>query len=401
MGTSHRPPSRGRLLPVFAGTTAAVVAVALGGTPAAASGSAKHRQSRAPSITSEPWGSTTEGAVKRYTLKNGHRMTVKILTYGGIIQSLRVPGRNGHLANVALGFNNLGDYMAKSPYFGCIVGRYANRIKLGKFSIGANNYQLPINNNPNSLHGGTVGFDKHIWATTPFRHGSNVGLVMKLTSPDGDQGYPGTMHATVTYTLTKHNVLRMNYRATTDKPTIVNLTNHNYWNLAGEGSGSIYGQRLKINAKRYTPVDATLIPTGTLDPVQGTPMDFRHSTAIGKRIRNGFSQLVIGRGYDHNWVLNRGSNHTASFVAARVTDPGSGRVLTIRTDQPGLQFYAGNFLDATLVGTSGHMYRQGDAFALETQHYPDSPNHANFPSTLLLPGQVYNTTSSYQLSTTG
>jgi aldose 1-epimerase len=359
------------------------------------------RHSAAPSVTSEPWGSTSEGAVQRWTLKNGHHMRVRILTYGGIIQSLRVPDRNGHLANVALGFDNLADYVAKSPYFGALIGRYGNRIAKGKFSIGANNYQLPINNDPNSLHGGTVGFDKRIWTTTPFRHGSKVGLVMQLTSVDGDQGYPGTMHAQVTYTLTKHNVLRMNYRATTDKPTIVNLTNHNYWNLAGEGSGAIYGQKLRINAKRYTPVDPTLIPTGAIDPVAGTPMDFRHATAIGKRIRNGFSQLVIGHGYDHNWVLNRGTNHSASFVAARVTDPASGRVLTVRTDQPGLQFYAGNFLDGTLVGTSGRMYRQGDAFALETQHYPDSPNHSNFPSTLLLPGQVYDTTSSYQLSTTG
>jgi aldose 1-epimerase len=401
MGTSYIPPSRGRLLPIFAGTTAAVVAVALGVSPAVASGSAKQRHSNAPSVTSEPFGSTSEGAVKRYTLRNGHHMTVKILTYGGIIQSLRVPGRNGQMANVALGFNNVADYVAGSPYFGAIIGRFGNRIALGKFSIGANNYQLPINNAPNSLHGGTVGFDKHIWATTPFKHGSKVGLVMKLTSPDGDQGYPGTMHAQVTYTLTKHNVLRMDYRATTDKPTIVNLTNHNYWNLAGEGSGAIYGQKLRINAKRYTPVDPTLIPTGAIDPVAGTPMNFQHATAIGNRIRNGFSQLLIGRGYDHNWVLNRGSDHSASFVAAQVTDPASGRVLTVRTDQPGLQFYSGNFLDSTLAGTSGHMYREGDAFVLETQHYPDSPNHANFPSTLLLPGQVYKTTSSYQLSTTG
>jgi len=339
--------------------------------------------------------------VQRFTLKNGHRMTVKILTYGGIIQSLQVPGRNGHIANVALGFDNIADYVSSSPYFGSIIGRYGNRIALGKFTLDGTTYQLPINNDPNSLHGGTVGFDKHIWATTPFRHGSNVGLVMKFTSPDGDQGYPGTLSAQVTYTLTKHNVLRMNYRATTDKPTIINLTNHNYWNLAGEGNGSIYGQKLFLNAKRYTPVDPTLIPTGAIDPVAGTPMDFRHATAIGNRIRNGFPQLVIGRGYDHNWLLNRGNNHSSQFLAARVTDPGSGRVLTIRTDQPGIQFYSGNFLDSTLVGTGGRMYREGDAFALETQHYPDSPNHANFPSTVLRPGQVYNTTSSYQLGTTG
>jgi aldose 1-epimerase len=401
VGTSRLTPRGSRLRPVVAGTTAAVVAVALGVTPAVASGHARHRHGHAPSVTSEAWGSTTEGDVQRWTLKNGHHMTVRILTYGGIIQSLDVPDRSGHQANVALGFDNLDGYVAGSPYFGAIIGRYANRIALGKFSIDGNDYQLPINNDPNSLHGGTVGFDKHIWATTPFRHGSSVGLVMKLTSPDGDQGYPGTMNAQVTYTLTKNDMLKMNYQAMTDQPTIVNLTNHNYWNLAGEGSGDIYGHKLFLNAKDYTPVDPTLIPTGSIDPVAGTPMDFRHATAIGDRIRDGFPQLVIGHGYDHNWVLDRGANTSSNFVAARVTEPTSGRVLTVRTDQPGIQFYSGNFLDSTLVGTSGRMYRQGDAFVLETQHFPDSPNQPSFPSTLLLPGQLYNTTSSYQLSTTG
>jgi aldose 1-epimerase len=401
VGTLHLPPRRSRLRPVVAGTTAAVVAVALGSFPAIASGHVKHHHGHAASVSSEEWGSTDEGPVQRWTLKNGHRMTVRILTYGGIIQSLEVPDRWGHTANVALGFDNLADYVAKSPYFGCITGRYANRIALGQFSIDGNDYQLPINNDPNSLHGGTRGFDKHNWATTSFKHGSSVGLVMTLTSPNMDQGYPGTMNAQVTYTLTKHNVLRMNYQATTDAPTIVNLTNHNYWNLAGEGSGAIYGHKLFLNSKGYTPVDPTLIPTGSIDPVAGTPMDFGHATAIGDRIRDGFPQLVIGRGYDHNWVLDRGSNTSSSFVAARVTEPTTGRVLTVRTDQPGIQFYSGNFLDGTLVGTSGRMYRQGDGFALETQHYPDSPNHANFPSTILRPGEVYNTTSSYQLSTTG
>jgi len=406
VGTAHLfPPAirfrSSRLRRVVAGTTAAVIAVALGVTPAIASGHAKHRHGHGPSVTSEPWGSTTEGNVERWTLNNGHGMTVKILTYGGIIQSLYVPDRSGHRANVALGFDNLPDYVAKSPYFGCITGRYANRIAKGQFSIDGNDYQLTINNDPNSLHGGTVGFDKHIWATTSFKHGSSVGLVMKYTSPDGDQGYPGTLQSQVTYTLTKSDTLKMNYQATTDKPTIVNLTNHNYWNLAGEGSGDIYGHKLFLNSKAYTPVDSTLIPTGSIDPVAGTPMDFRHATAIGDRIRDGFPQLVIGRGYDHNWVLDRGSNTSSNFVAAKVTEPTSGRVLTIRTDQPGIQFYSGNFLDSTLVGTSGRMYRQGDAFALETQHFPDSPNHANFPNTVLRPGELYNTTSSYQLSTTG
>jgi len=326
---------------------------------------------------------------------------VRILTYGGILQSIEVPDRRGRNANVALGFDNIDDYVAKSPYFGCITGRYANRIALGTFTLDGTAYHLPINNPPNSLHGGTVGFDKHIWAATPFSHDGEVGLVLTFTSPDGDQGYPGALSATVTYTLTKGNGIRMDYRATTDAPTVINLTNHTYFNLGGEGTGTIDDHKLYLNASRYTPVDPTLIPTGALDPVAGTPMDFRTPTAMGARNRSGFEQLVIGRGYDHNWVLDRGSNTSSNFVAAKVTEPTSGRVLTIRTDQPGIQFYSGNFLDSTLVGTSGRMYRQGDAFALETQHFPDSPNHANFPNTVLRPGELYNTTSSYQLSTTG
>jgi aldose 1-epimerase len=357
-------------------------------------GSHGHRH---PTISVEPWGSTAEGQVLRYTLTNGRGMRVRILTYGGILQEIDVPDRHGHTANVALGFDNLADYVAKSPYFGCIIGRYGNRIALGRFTLDGHTYQLPINNPPNSLHGGTVGFDKHIWATTPFRHGDDVGLVMRFTSPNGDQGYPGTLTTTVTYTLTPRNQIKMDYRATTDAPTVVNLTNHAYWNLAGEGTSDIYGHRLFLNASRYTPDDPTLIPTGAIDPVAGTPMDFRHPTAIGARIRDGFEQLVIGRGYDHNWVLDR--HGSGLELAARVVEPRSGRILSILTDQPGIQFYSGNFLDGTLVGTSHHMYRQGDAFALETQHFPDSPNHPNFPSTVLRPGQVYRTTTIYQLGT--
>ena len=366
-------------------------------SPAAATSGHAHN---GPSIQVEPWGRTAEGQVLRYTLTNGRGMRVRILTYGGILQSIEVPDRHGRRANVALGFDNLPDYVARSPYFGCITGRYANRIALGKFTLDGHEYTLPINNPPNSLHGGDVGFDKHIWATRPFRHGGDVGLVMRYVSPDGDQGYPGTLTTTVRYTLTAGNGIRMDYRATTDAPTIVNLTNHAYWNLAGEGSGDIYGHRLFLRASRYTPVDPTLIPTGAIDPVAGTPMDFRRPTAIGARIRNGFEQLVIGRGYDHNWVLDR-RDSTSLVLAARVVEPRSGRVLSVLTDQPGIQFYSGNFLDGTLVGTSGRMYRQGDGFALETQHFPDSPNHANFPSTVLRPGQVYRTTTVYQLGVDG
>src|SRR6266542_2533667 len=353
-----------------------------------------------PSITKAPFGTLADGTkVDVYTLTNSHRVEVKILTYGGILQSIRIPDRHHRFANVALGFDNLADYVAKSPYFGCITGRYANRIALGTFTLDGVVYHLPINNPPNSLHGGTVGLDKHIWATTPFRRGGEVGLVMKFTSPDGDQGYPGTLSATVTYTLTRSNEIRMEYRATTDKATVVNLTNHSYFNLAGEGSGDTYDHRLFLNADRYTPVDPTLIPTGEIAPVAGTPLDFTRPTAIGARIRDAFPQLVIGRGYDHNWVLNR-RDTTSLVVAARVSEPRSGRVLTVLTTEPGIQFYAGNFLDGTLVGTSHRMYRQSDGFALETQHFPDSPNHPNFPSTVLRPGQLYQTTTVFQFSTT-
>jgi len=305
------------------------------------------------------------------------------------------------MANVTLGFNNLDDYVSKSPYFGCITGRYANRIAKGRFTLDGVTYQLPLNNGPNSLHGGTVGFDKHIWAATPFQTLGNVGLKLSFTSPDGDQGYPGTLVTEVTYTLTNQNEIRIDYNAhVLGKATIINLTNHAYWNLAGEGSGSIEDHVMFINASRYTPVDPTLIPTGAIDPVAGTPMDFKKSTPIGARIRDGFEQLVIGRGYDHNYVLDRAGSNTSLLLAARVFDPKTGRVLQIFTDQPGIQFYSGNFLDGTLVGTSGHMYRQGDGFALETQHYPDSPNHANFPSTVLRPGQEFKSTTIYQFGIT-
>jgi len=380
------------------GTVARVCAVCL---TVAAIGALNAEASSAhgsPSITREAWGSTDEGQVFRYTLTNGHGMRVRILTYGGILQSIEVPDRRGRKANVTLGFNNLADYVAKSPYFGCITGRYANRIANGQFTLDGILYDdLPINNPPNSLHGGDRGFDKHNWATTTFNRGGDVGLVMTYTSPDGDQGYPGTLSTQVTYTLTRNNSIRMDYKATTDKATVVNLTNHAYWNLAGEGSGSADDHVVFLNAKRYTPVDTTLIPTGALDPVAGTPMDFTRPTAIGARIRDNFEQLVIGRGYDHNWVLDRRDNTlTRLEVAARVVEPTSGRVLTVYTTEPGIQFYTGNFLDGTLYGTSGRAYRQGDGFALETQHYPDSPNHSNFPTTELRPGQTYRTTTIYQ-----
>lgn len=375
---------------VLVGAASSGVAMAAG----AASASAATARSHGPSVSSAPFGSIDEGPVRIWTLTNGHGVRIKILNYGGIIQSVEVPDRRGRFANITLGFDNIDDYVTKSPYFGCITGRYANRIALGRFTLDGTTYQLPINNDPNSLHGGDRGFDKHNWATEPFKHGSSVGLVMRYVSPDGDQGYPGRLSAQVTYTLTAGNALRMDYRATTNKATVVNLTNHAYWNLEEEGAGTIDNHKLQIRASRYTPVDPTLIPTGAIDPVAGTPMDFRRPTAIGARNRDSFEQLVIGRGYDHNWVLDRHGHGLE--LAAKAVDHKTGRALSVLTTEPGIQFYAGNFLDGTLIGTSGRMYRQGDGFALETQHYPDSPNQPHFPSTVLRPGQVYRTTSVYQ-----
>jgi aldose 1-epimerase len=353
---------------------------------------------RAPTITKDAFGSTAEGPVDRYTLTNPSGVRVRIITFGGIVQTIEVPDRHGRNTNVALGFATLTPYLTNPAYFGALIGRYGNRIALGRFTLDGVTYQLPINNDPNSLHGGTVGFDKHIWAATPFRRGDDVGLVLRLTSPNGDQGYPGTLTVQVTYTLTANSSLRLDYRATTDKATVVNLTNHTYFNLAGEGTGTINDHKLLLNANRFTPVDSTLIPTGVLQPVAGTPMDFTRPTAIGARVRDNFQQLLFGQGYDHNWVLNR-SDSTSLVLAARLSEANSGRVVSMLTDQPGIQFYSGNFLDGTLVGTGGHTYRQGDGLALETQHFPDSPNHPNFPSTVLRPGQVYRTTTVYQFST--
>jgi aldose 1-epimerase len=343
--------------------------------------------------------------VDLYTLKNNDGIEVKIMTYGGTIQSLRTPDRQHHSANIVLGFPTLDDYVTKNsaplagPYFGSLIGRYGNRIANGTFTLDGNTYTLPINNPPNSLHGGILGFDNRVWTVTGTEQtGDSVSLDLQYVSPDGEEGYPGALTTDVTYTLTNDDALRIDYHATTDAPTVLNLTNHTYWNLAGEGSGTIYDQVLTLNADRYTPVDSTLIPTGSIDPVAGTPLDFTKPTAIGARIRDNFPQLVIGRGYDHNFVLNR-SDSTSLVEAAHVHDPASGRTLDIRTTEPGVQFYSGNFLDGTLYGTSGHAYRQGDGFALETQHYPDSPNHPNFPSTVLRPGQEFKSATVFEFST--
>ena len=394
--TAARTGSRGRTARIAVAVLLAVATISLLGVNASDAAGSKGKLD----VKRERFGTMPDGTVvHRYTLTNARGMEVKLITYGGAIQSLRVPDRHGRKANVTLGFSTLEGYLdPANPYFGCITGRYANRIDEGRFTLDGVNYQLAVNNPPNHLHGGDVGFDKRVWDAEVVRGDNSVGVRFHYVSPDGEERYPGTLNTTVTYTLNNRNALRMRYQATTDAPTIVNLTNHAYWNLAGEGSGDINDHELLLKASHYTPVDPTLIPTGAIDPVAGTPMDFTRSTRIGKRIRDyGFEQLQIGRGYDHNWVLDR--DGSGLELAARLKDPRSGRVLEVLTVEPGIQFYSGNFLDGTLVGTSGRAYRQGDGLALETQHYPDSPNHPNFPSTVLRPGDRYDTTTVYRFST--
>jgi aldose 1-epimerase len=366
------------------------------------------------SIDKQPFGTLPDGtAVDKYTLSNARGMTVSILTYGGIIQSLSVPDAHGRVANVTLGFSDLAGYLSPAyvkanPYFGAIIGRYGNRIGGAKFTLDGTTYTLDPNNNGNTLHGGTTGFDKVVWKAEEVPGQDTVGLRLSRLSPAGEgcanppascTGFPGNLDVSVLFTLDNANRLRFDYTATTDKPTVVNLTNHSYWNLAGEGSGTIENHLLRINADRFTPVDEGLIPTGELRPVAGTPFDFRTFHTIGERLRDNDQQLMFGRGYDHNFVLNAPSGDGLN-PAAQLVDPSSGRVLTISTKEPGIQFYSGNFLDGTLYGTSGHAYRQGDGLALETQHFPDSPNKPQFPSTRLDPGQTYNTTTVYAFSTT-
>ncbi|MEV6170218.1 aldose epimerase family protein [Streptomyces sp. NPDC051954] len=338
------------------------------------------------------FGKLADGTkVYSWSLENGGTR-LKVLSYGGIVQSLEIPDRRGRYTNVSLGFDNIEDYVAKSPYFGALIGRYGNRIAKGKFTLDGNNHQLSVNDGENSLHGGAQGFDKRVWDIEPFTKGSDVGLYLHYTSVDGEMGYPGTLKSKVTYTLTRHGDWRIDYEATTDKATVANLTSHVYWNLAGESSGTIYDHELSIAASRYTPVDSGLIPTGELAKVAGTPFDFRSTKTVGEDIRVAHQQLLYGKGIDHNWALDKGITAKPEHVAT-LRDPSSGRTLKIATTEPGLQFYSGNFLDGSFAGTGGSVYRQGDALCLETQHFPDSPNQPSFPSTTLRPGQTYRSTT--------
>jgi aldose 1-epimerase len=350
-------------------------------------------QTAAPAVSRSSFGKMPDGrAVELFTLKNTAGIEVRAINYGGIITSLRVPDRAGRVDDIVLGFDRLDEYLKEHPFFGAIIGRYGNRIAKGQFPLDRQTYKLATNNGPNHLHGGNTGFDKVLWTAAAVA-GRNA-VTFTRTSGDGEEGYPGNLRVQVTYTLNDQNELVVDYQAVTDKPTVVNLTQHSYFNLAGQASGDVLGHQLTINADRYTPVDATLIPTGERTLVEGTPFDFRRPVAIGARINQTHPQLHNGLGYDHNWVLNR-SGGGLQF-AARVTEPKTGRTLEIRTMEPGIQFYSGNFLDGKLTGKGGVQYRHRSGFCLETQHFPDSPNQPKFPSTTLRPGAEYRTTTVFK-----
>ena len=344
-------------------------------------------------VARAPYGVTRDGrSVEEFTLANARGLEARVITYGGIVVSLRTPDRAGQLADIVLGFDGLDGYLGDSPYFGAVVGRYANRIADARFTLDGTTYRLRANDPPNHLHGGVCGFDKRVWDAESFDNGSRgAGVVLTLESPDGDEGYPGALSARVTYSLSDRNELSVDYHATTDRPTHVNLSQHTYFNLAGDGARDVLDHQLRIFASRYTPVDATLIPTGELAPVEGTPFDFRDGEAIGARIDRPDEQLRNGRGYDHNFVLDRDADGRLA-QAAWVCDPRTGRSVSVSTTEPGLQFYSGNFLGqvgAGVRGKSGRIYGAHDGFCLETQHFPDSPNRPQFPSTLLRPGEEY------------
>ncbi|MES2256579.1 MAG: aldose epimerase family protein [Pseudomonadota bacterium] len=349
----------------------------------------------------ETFGTMPDGrTVTAITLLNGNKLQARVISLGATLQSLQIPDQSGKFDDIALGYSDLKGYLTNTSYFGATVGRFANRIAKGRFALDGTTYQLPINNGANSLHGGTVGFGQVLWTVTEVKSGPEASVTLRYVSPDGDQGYPGQLTATATYSLNERNELSVEYRATTDKPTIVNISNHTYWNLSGEASGkSILDQRLTIPADTYTPVDDTQIPTGEFRSVVGTPFDFRKPKKIGRDIRDGRdNQLSIGRGYDHNWVISR-KPATQPRLVARLEDPLSGRIMEVSTAQPGLQFYSGNFLDGSVVGKHDRIYRQDDGLALEPQLFPDTPNRAEFGTARLDPGRTYENLITYHFMT--
>ncbi|MEX2044577.1 MAG: aldose epimerase family protein [Opitutus sp.] len=341
------------------------------------------------------------GEATLHVLQNPGGLRAEISDYGGTLVRLLVPDRHGRLRDVVLGFDSLAGYLAHSPYFGCIIGRFGNRIAAGRFTLGGQTYQLATNNAPGGtpchLHGGLQGFDKKIWSAEPFSSPGGQALRLSLRSPDGEEGYPGNLDVTVTYTLGADNALRLDYTATTDRPTPLNLTNHTYFNLAGEGAGDVLGHVLTLNASHYTPVNAGLIPTGEMAPVAGTPFDFRTPHTIGDRIEQANEQLRLGSGYDHNFVLD--SHKNSPTPAATAIEPQSGRILEVLTTEPGVQFYTGNFLAGKFPGKNGHSYPRRGGFCLETQHFPDSPNQPHFPSAILQPEQTFRSTTVFRLGT--
>lgn len=348
-------------------------------------------------ITKTHYGNIAGREASLFTLTNDNNITVQVTNYGCIITSIKTPDRKGIIGDIALGFNSLDEYVKDSPYFGCMTGRYANRITKGKFTLNGKEYTLAQNTGENHLHGGLTGFDKVLWDAEEVIAKDSVGIIFKYTSSDGEEGYPGALSTTLTYTLTNKNEIRMDYEATTDKPTILNLTNHTYFNLAGEGSGTILNHLMMLNADKITPVDATLIPTGDLRDVSNTPMDFRTPTAIGARVNDDYDQLTFANGYDHNYIVN-GKPGTLR-LAAIVSEQTTGRKMEVLTTQPGIQLYIGNFLDGTLTGKNNKAYNKRDGFCLETQHFPDSPNKPAFPSTVLNPGETYKESTVFKFST--
>jgi aldose 1-epimerase len=369
--------------------------VVLSGVRSAAAGPAAAGDGqRRAGVEKRDFGKTDDGtAVDLYVLTNAKGMTARVMTYGAILTELHVPDRDGKLDDVVLGFDEFRGYLAGHPYFGATVGRVANRIARGRFTLDGKEYRLAINNGPNALHGGRKGFDKVVWQAEPLPSADGIGVRLRYRSPDGEEGYPGYLSVVVTYTLTEDNAVRIDYTATTDRATPVNLTNHSYFNLAGPRAGDILGHELMLTADRYTPTDETLIPTGAIESVHGTPLDFTTPATIGSRL----DQLKgEPKGYDHNFVL-KGDGKTPT-LAARVHEPKTGRVLEMLTTEPGVQLYTSNFLDGTLKGKGGVVYRKHGAFCLEAQHFPDSVNHPGFPSTILTPGKTYMQTTIYRFS---